>query len=42
MTRFFVPESDHCFVFVDDEGGAVTGVIIEIQGLALPPAKKAD
>lgn len=41
-TRFFVPESDYRFVFVVDATGTVTGMGIEIQGLALPPAKKVE
>jgi CubicO group peptidase (beta-lactamase class C family) len=41
-TRFFVQASDYRFVFVVDEAGVVTGVGIEIQGLALSPAKKID
>lgn len=41
-TRFFVPGSDYRFVFVVDETNKVTGMRIEVQGLALPPARKVD
>jgi CubicO group peptidase (beta-lactamase class C family) len=41
-TRFFIPESDYRFAFVLDQAGKVSGVSIEIQGLALPPAKKIE
>jgi hypothetical protein len=40
--RFFIPESDYRFAFVVDGAGEVSGVSIEIQGLALPPAKKVE
>ena len=41
-TRFFVPESDYRFVFIVGEAGQVIGVSIEIQELALTPAKRVD
>jgi CubicO group peptidase (beta-lactamase class C family) len=41
-TRFFVQESDYCFVFVVDEAGKLIGVSIEIQGLTLSPATRMD
>jgi CubicO group peptidase (beta-lactamase class C family) len=42
QTRFFVPESDYRFLFVVEEGDQVSGLSIEIQGLALPPAGKIE
>jgi CubicO group peptidase (beta-lactamase class C family) len=41
QSRFFVPESDYRFVFVVEQA-EVTGLSLEIQGLALPPAKKIE
>jgi len=37
-----VKDSDYRFAFVVDEAGRATGVCIEIQGLALPPARRVD
>jgi hypothetical protein len=41
-TRFFIPESDYRFAFSVDDAGKVSGVSIEMQGLALPPATKVE
>jgi CubicO group peptidase (beta-lactamase class C family) len=41
-THFFIPESEYRFVFVVDDEGQVSGVSIELQGLALPPARKVE
>jgi len=40
-TRFFVPESDYRMTFVVEQG-KVTGMGLEIQGLALPPAIRIE
>jgi hypothetical protein len=38
--RLFAPQTDYRFNFEVDAKGAVTGVRLEIQGLALPLVKK--
>lgn len=35
-TRFFVQDDDTRFVFTRDAGGAVTGLSLDIQGIAIP------
>jgi hypothetical protein len=39
-TRLYAPQTDYRFNFEVDAKGAVTGVRLEIQGLALPLVKK--
>ena len=41
-TRFFIPESEYGLEFVVDEANTVTGVSLEVQGMALPPAAKVE
>jgi hypothetical protein len=35
-TRFFIQDDDTRFVFSRDGGGAVTGLSLDIQGIAIP------
>ena len=35
-TRFFVQDDDTRFVFARDAGGAVTGLSLDIWGIAIP------